>query len=69
MAVLMGSEALLMLRAEKGYIIVGKDTDGTSCRTTSASPGRATSGSRNSSASARCSPKTPARPTASSLSG
>ena len=28
-AVLMGSEALLMLRAEKGYIIAGKDTDGT----------------------------------------
>jgi sarcosine oxidase subunit alpha len=27
-AVLMGSEALLLLRAEKGYIIVGKDTDG-----------------------------------------
>ncbi|MEO3385419.1 2Fe-2S iron-sulfur cluster-binding protein [Mesorhizobium sp. CAU 1741] len=29
-AVLMGSEALLLLRAEKGYIIAGKDTDGTS---------------------------------------
>ena len=28
-AVLMGSEALLLLRAEKGYIIAGKDTDGT----------------------------------------
>ena len=28
-AVLMGSEALLMLRADKGYIIAGKDTDGT----------------------------------------
>jgi sarcosine oxidase subunit alpha len=27
-AVLMGSEALLTMRAEKGYIIVGKDTDG-----------------------------------------
>jgi sarcosine oxidase subunit alpha len=27
-AVLMGSEALLLMRAEKGYIIVGKDTDG-----------------------------------------
>jgi sarcosine oxidase subunit alpha len=27
-AVLLGSEALLLLRAEKGYIIVGKDTDG-----------------------------------------
>jgi sarcosine oxidase subunit alpha len=27
-AVLMGSEALLVLRAEKGYVIVGKDTDG-----------------------------------------
>src|SRR5258708_1553222 len=27
---LMGSEALLLLRAEKGYIIAGKDTDGTS---------------------------------------
>ncbi|UVC09726.1 sarcosine oxidase subunit alpha family protein [Rhizobium sp. TH2] len=27
-AVLMGSEALLVMRAEKGYIIVGKDTDG-----------------------------------------
>ena len=27
-AVLMGSEALLLLRAEKGYIIAGKDTDG-----------------------------------------
>jgi sarcosine oxidase subunit alpha len=27
-ATLMGSEALLILRAEKGYIIVGKDTDG-----------------------------------------
>ena len=26
----MGSEALLLLRAEKGYIIAGKDTDGTS---------------------------------------
>ena len=25
----MGSEALLLLRAEKGYLIVGKDTDGT----------------------------------------
>jgi sarcosine oxidase, subunit alpha len=24
----MGSEALMILRAEKGYIIVGKDTDG-----------------------------------------
>jgi sarcosine oxidase subunit alpha len=29
-AVLLGSEALLLLRAEKGYIIVGKDTDGLS---------------------------------------
>ncbi|WP_421925985.1 2Fe-2S iron-sulfur cluster-binding protein [Neoaquamicrobium sediminum] len=29
-AVLMGSEALLLLRAEKGFIIAGKDTDGTS---------------------------------------
>jgi sarcosine oxidase subunit alpha len=29
-AVLMGSEALLTMRAEKGYIIVGKDTDGLS---------------------------------------
>ncbi|WP_187968994.1 2Fe-2S iron-sulfur cluster-binding protein [Aquibium microcysteis] len=28
-AVLLGSEALLLLRAEKGYIIAGKDTDGT----------------------------------------
>ncbi|MBS9721938.1 (2Fe-2S)-binding protein [Tianweitania sp. BSSL-BM11] len=28
-AVLMGSEALLLLRAEKGYLIAGKDTDGT----------------------------------------
>jgi sarcosine oxidase, subunit alpha len=28
-AVLLGSEALLLLRAEKGYIVVGKDTDGT----------------------------------------
>jgi sarcosine oxidase subunit alpha len=28
-AVLMGSEALLLLRAEKGYVIAGKDTDGT----------------------------------------
>ena len=28
-AVALGSEALLMLRAEKGYIIAGKDTDGT----------------------------------------
>ncbi|APH70311.1 sarcosine oxidase subunit alpha family protein [Aquibium oceanicum] len=28
-AVTLGSEALLMLRAEKGYIIAGKDTDGT----------------------------------------
>ncbi|MDB5524901.1 MAG: gcvT 10 [Rhizobium sp.] len=27
-AILMGSEALLVLRAEKGYVIVGKDTDG-----------------------------------------
>ncbi|MDB5553291.1 MAG: sarcosine oxidase, alpha subunit, partial [Rhizobium sp.] len=27
-AVLLGSEALLVMRAEKGYIIVGKDTDG-----------------------------------------
>ena len=27
-AILLGSEALLLLRAEKGYIIVGKDTDG-----------------------------------------
>ncbi|MBL0370620.1 sarcosine oxidase subunit alpha family protein [Rhizobium sp. KVB221] len=27
-AVLLGSEALLLLRAEKGYVIVGKDTDG-----------------------------------------
>jgi len=27
-AVLLGSEALLLMRAEKGYIIVGKDTDG-----------------------------------------
>ncbi len=26
---LLGSEALLLLRAEKGYIIAGKDTDGT----------------------------------------
>ena len=26
---LLGSEALLLLRAEKGYLIVGKDTDGT----------------------------------------
>jgi sarcosine oxidase subunit alpha len=26
---LMGSEALLLLRAEKGYLVVGKDTDGT----------------------------------------
>jgi sarcosine oxidase subunit alpha len=25
---LMGSEALMILRAEKGYVIVGKDTDG-----------------------------------------
>jgi sarcosine oxidase subunit alpha len=29
-ASLLGSEALLLLRAEKGYIIVGKDTDGLS---------------------------------------
>jgi sarcosine oxidase subunit alpha len=29
-AVLLGSEALLVMRAEKGYIIVGKDTDGLS---------------------------------------
>jgi sarcosine oxidase subunit alpha len=28
-AVALGSEALLLLRAEKGYIIAGKDTDGT----------------------------------------
>ena len=28
-AVLMGSEALLLLRGEKGFIIAGKDTDGT----------------------------------------
>ncbi len=28
-ATLLGSEALLLLRAEKGYIIAGKDTDGT----------------------------------------
>ena len=28
-AKLMGSEALLLLRAEKGYLIAGKDTDGT----------------------------------------
>jgi sarcosine oxidase subunit alpha len=28
-AVLLGSEALLLLRAEKGYLIAGKDTDGT----------------------------------------
>lgn len=28
-AVLLGSEALLLLRAEKGFIIAGKDTDGT----------------------------------------
>jgi sarcosine oxidase subunit alpha len=28
-AVLLGSEALLILRAEKGYIVAGKDTDGT----------------------------------------
>ena len=28
-AVFLGSEALLLLRAEKGYIVVGKDTDGT----------------------------------------
>jgi sarcosine oxidase subunit alpha len=27
-AILLGSEALLVLRAEKGYLIVGKDTDG-----------------------------------------
>ena len=26
---LLGSEALMILRAEKGYVIVGKDTDGT----------------------------------------
>ncbi len=28
-AVLLGSEALLLLRAEKGFIVAGKDTDGT----------------------------------------
>lgn len=28
-AIVLGSEALLLLRAEKGYIIAGKDTDGT----------------------------------------
>jgi len=28
-AVLLGSEALLLLRAEKGFVVVGKDTDGT----------------------------------------
>lgn len=28
-AILIGSEALLLLRAEKGYVIAGKDTDGT----------------------------------------
>ena len=27
-AVLLGSEALMILRAEKGYIVIGKDTDG-----------------------------------------
>ena len=29
-AVLLGAEALMILRAEKGYIVVGKDSDGTS---------------------------------------
>lgn len=29
-AVLLGLEALMILRAEKGYIVIGKDTDGTS---------------------------------------
>ena len=39
------------------------------CRTTWASPVRATSGSRNSSASARCSPKTPREPDRQQLVG
>ena len=29
-AILLGVEALMILRAEKGYIVIGKDTDGTS---------------------------------------
>ena len=48
-----GTEAMHVLRAEKGYIIVGQDTDGTMTPTTPRSPGRSARPSPTSSASAR----------------
>ena len=38
-----GTEAMHILRAEKGYIIVGQETDGTRSRMTSAWAGRSAS--------------------------
>ena len=43
----MGLEALMILRAEKGDIVAGKDTDGMTIRRTSGSRRRATRGRTN----------------------
>jgi glycine cleavage system aminomethyltransferase T len=50
-----GTETMHVLRAEKGYIIIGQDTDGTVTPMTPDSPGRSARPSRTSSASARSS--------------
>ena len=65
---LLGLEALMILRAEKGFIVVGKDTDGTTMPHDLGSRGRATRGRTNISASARCSCPSPRMSAASNWS-
>ena len=50
----------MILRAEKGYIVVGKDTDGTTMPHDLGTGARATRGRMNISASALCSCPSPA---------
>ena len=62
-------EALMILRAEKGYIIVGKDTDGTTMPHDLGLSGPRTRGMTNTSASAPCSCPSPTTSAASNSLG